>query len=305
MAKMVRNEIEGKEYKKTRKDRKDGRFINAPAMLRIMTYFKDREEAYVYINRKFDVTDMIKYMEKKKKKNPNLTFFHAFTTAITKVVFNRPRLNNFIMNHKFYARNEVIIAFTAKVEFSDKGKEVMSLIRVNRDDTIDDIGKRIGDKVDSFRKKMEQTSSDDTLDILDKIPYCLMKWPLMPLLLWMDRHDKLPKSIYNELLYNSTAILSNLGSIKCGAIHHNLTNIGSSSIIITMGDIHKEVVVNKEGKQEIRDIVEFGINLDERIADGAYMSKAVNLLNYIMTHPETLDEPLKTKYEGKDYFTYE
>ena len=59
------------------------------------------------------------------------------------------------------------------------------------------------------------------------------------------------------------------------------------------------------GKEEIRDIVEFGINLDERIADGAYMAKSVNLLNYIMTHPETLDEPLKTQYEGKDYFTYE
>ena len=59
MAKMVRNEIEGKEYKKRRKDKKDGRFIDAPAMLRIMSYFKNREEAYVYINRKFDVTDLI------------------------------------------------------------------------------------------------------------------------------------------------------------------------------------------------------------------------------------------------------
>ena len=304
MAKMIRNEIEGKEYKKRHCDRRDGRYINAPAMLRIMTYIKTREEAYVYINRKFDVTDLIKYMKKKKEKNPDLTFFHAFTTAITKVVFNRPRLNNFIMNNRYYARNEVIIAFTAKVEFSDKGKEVMSLIRVNRDDTIDDIGKRIADKVESFRKKMEQTSSDDTLDILDKVPNWFMKWPLMPILKWMDRHDKLPGSIYNELLYNSTAILSNLGSIKCGAIHHNLTNLGSSSIILTMGDIHKEVVVMPNGKQEIRDIVEFGINLDERIADGAYMSKAVNLLNYLITHPETLDEPLKTKYESKDYFTY-
>ena len=304
MAKMIRNEIEGKEYKKRHCDRSDGRYINAPAMLRIMTYIKTREEAYVYINRKFDVTDLIKYMKKKKEKNPDLTFFHAFTTAITKVVFNRPRLNNFIMNNRYYARNEVIMAFTAKVEFSDKGKEVMSLIRVNRDDTIDDIGKRIADKVESFRKKMEQTSSDDTLDILDKVPNWFMKWPLMPILKWMDRHDKLPGSIYNELLYNSTAILSNLGSIKCGAIHHNLTNLGSSSIILTMGDIHKEVVVMPNGKQEIRDIVEFGINLDERIADGAYMSKAVNLLNYLITHPETLDEPLKTKYESKDYFTY-
>ena len=65
---MVRNEIEGKEYKKCHKDRRDGRFINAPAMLRLMTYFKDREEAYVFINRKFDVTDMIKYMKKRKQR---------------------------------------------------------------------------------------------------------------------------------------------------------------------------------------------------------------------------------------------
>ena len=47
-----------------------------------------------------------------------------------------------------------------------------------------------------------------------------------------------------------------------------------------------------EGSKELRYIL-------------AYMSKAVNLLNYIITHPETLDEPLKTKYESKDYFTYE
>ena len=90
MAKMVRNEIEGKEYKKRHRDRRDGRFFNAPAMLRLMTHFKNREEAYVFINRKFDVTEMIKYMKKKKEKNPDLTFFHAFTTAITIKIRNNP-----------------------------------------------------------------------------------------------------------------------------------------------------------------------------------------------------------------------
>ena len=187
MAKMVRNEIEGKEYKKRHKDRRDGRFINAPAMLRIMTHIKTREQAYVFINQKFDVTELIKYMKKKKEKNPSITFFHAFCMAIAKTVFNRPRLNNFIMNNRYYARNEVILAFTAKVEFSDAGKEVMTLIRINRDDTIDDIAKKIADKVEAFRKKMEQTSADDTLDILDKVPYWFLKWPLMPVLKWMDR----------------------------------------------------------------------------------------------------------------------
>ena len=208
------------------------------------------------------------------------------------------------MIHCLNKISKKLIAVREKNSFNYLKNEVSALYLV-QDIVMYNIGKRISDKVNSFRKKLEQTSSDDTLDILDKVPYCLLKWPLMPFLLWMDRHDKLPGSIYNELLYNSTYIVSNLGSIKCGAIHHNLTDLGTSSIIITIGDIHKEVVVNKDGKQEVRDIVEFGINLDERIADGAYMAKSVNLLNYIMTHPETLDEPMKTQYEGKDYFTYE
>ena len=120
----------------------------------------------------------------------------------------------------------------------------------------------------------------------------------------MDRHDLLPKSFNDDLLYNSTVILSNLGSIKCGAIHHNLTNFGTNSIILTIGDIHKEQVVMPNGKVEIRDIVEFGINLDERIADGVYFSKAVNLLDYILRNPETLERDASERIEEKKDFEY-
>ena len=91
--------------KKRWRDRRDGRLIEVPAMAKVMTYIKNREEAYVYINRKFDVTELIKYMKKKKVKNPDLTYFHAFSMAIAKTVYNRPKLNTFIMNHKFYQRN--------------------------------------------------------------------------------------------------------------------------------------------------------------------------------------------------------
>ena len=90
-----------KKYKKRWGDRKDGKKIKVPAMAKIMTYLKNREEAYVYINRKFDVTELVKYMKKKKERNPDITYFHAFSTAIAKTIYNRPRLNTFIMNHNF------------------------------------------------------------------------------------------------------------------------------------------------------------------------------------------------------------
>ena len=48
------------------------------------------------------------------------------------------------------------------------------------------------------------------------------------------------------------------------------------------------VVVN--GKKEIRKLVEFGVNLDERIADGYYMAKALQLLQYFFDNPELLEE---------------
>ena len=294
-----------KKYKKKWGDRKDGKKIKVPAMAKIMTYLKNREEAYVYINRKFDVTELVKYMKKKKERNPDITYFHAFSTAIAKTIYNRPRLNTFIMNHNFYQRNDVILTFTARISYDDNNnKEIMSLIKVDPDDNIDSLSNKIKEKVNNFRNKKIQSSSDDSLDLLGKIPNWTLKLLVAPIAKWMDRHDLLPRSLYDELLYNSSVILSNLGSIKCGAIHHNLTNFGTNSIILTIGDIHKEQVVMPNGKVEIRDIVEFGINLDERIGDGVYFSKAVNLLDYILSNPKTLEDKANEVIKEKKNFEY-
>lgn len=285
-------------------DRRDAKRIPMPGMLKILTYINSRNDAYVYINRKFDVTNLVQYMKKKKVKKPDLTYFHAFSMAMSKVIYNRPKLNTYIINHKCYQRNNLILGFVARVTFDDKGKEVMSLINVDPEDNIFDLSNKIKDKVNTIRKKKEQSSSDDSLDFLAKMPNWLLKFFVAPIAKWMDKHDLLPKSLTSELLYNSTVIISNLGSIKCGAIHHHLSEFGTNSIVLTIGDIHKEPVVMPNGKIEARDVVEFGITLDERIGDGVYFSKAVNLLDYIMNHPETLEDKANEIIEEKKDFEY-
>ena len=42
----------------------------------------------------------------------------------------------------------------------------------------------------------------------------------------------------------------------------------------------------------MRKICEFGINLDERIADGYYMVKSVKVLQYILDNPKLLEEKI-------------
>ena len=40
----------------------------------------DRWDSDVYINRKIDVTNLVTYIESKKKENSEITYFHAFVT---------------------------------------------------------------------------------------------------------------------------------------------------------------------------------------------------------------------------------
>ena len=44
-----------------------------------------RKENEVYIDRKIDVTELVKYMEDCRKEGKKYTYFHAFMTAIAKV----------------------------------------------------------------------------------------------------------------------------------------------------------------------------------------------------------------------------
>ena len=51
----------------------------------------NRSVSDVFINQKMDLTELSKYIEKKKKEDDKVTYFHAFLTAIAKTVYNRPK----------------------------------------------------------------------------------------------------------------------------------------------------------------------------------------------------------------------
>lgn len=282
-------------------DRRDGKKLkDLNGMMYVMTDIKKkRADREVYIDYPVDVTELIKYKEKMdKKKDVHITYFHLFSTAIAKVIYNRPQLNIFIVNGRFYQRNDVVLSFVAKTEFNDEAEELMQLLKVAEDDNIFTLSEKISGNVKKARTS-SQTGGDKLVSFVGHMPK-IFRRPIVSIFMFLDRHDLLPKSLTEELLYYSTVILSNIGSIGCqGGIYHNITDFGSNSIMATMGKIYKKEVIKEDGSKEIRDFCDFGLTLDEGIADGFYMIKSMQLLQYILNNPKLLEGNANEKIEIK------
>lgn len=283
------------------KDRKDAKRIdNISGMAQISIDLKpNRSVSDVYINQKMDVSKLMDYINEKKKNNNDLTFFHAIVAAVGKTFYNRPKMNWFVANRHIYEHNDVIISFVAKVSFDDHSEEMMLLIPIDKNDNIDTISKKIKDKVYKLRNKKEKKEgANSAIDTLGKLPN-IIRVPIVGILKWCDKKGILPSSLIQDNIYYSSIILSNLGSIHCGAIFHNINDFGACSSLATIGEIKDEIVI-ENGKQKIKKLCEFGINLDERIADGYYFAKSIKMLQYIFDNPELLEEEASKKIEMKE-----
>ena len=280
------------------RDRSDGKAIrNLKGMEQILIDLKpNRVDSYVYIDQRMDLTNLVKYIEKKKKEGMKVSYFHAFVAAIAKTFYNRPKLNRYVANRHVYEHNDVVISFVAKASFTDHSEELMIMLPIDKNDTLEKISEKTRDKVEKLRnKKADKKGANSAIDTVGKLPN-IIRVPLVGIFKWCDQKGILPKSLIEDNLYYSSIIVSNLGSIHCGAIHHNITNFGTCSSLATMGEIKKEKVL-EDGKEVVKDICNFGINFDERVADGYYFAKSVKLIQYIFDHPEMLEEDAAKKIE--------
>ena len=47
----------------------------------------------------------------------------------------------------------------------------------------------------------------------------------------------------------------------------------------------------------MKNVLELGLTIDERIADGVYFAKSIKLLRKLLQNPELLELPLQTEIE--------
>ena len=280
-------------------DRKDGTLIRKmDAMHTIMPMmYPGRCNNEAFISERIDLTNVNAYLEKKNADNPEYKYnmFQVIVAAVLKLLVLRPKLNRFIKNQNYYQRNEISASFVVKKVFADSSEEGMAFIRAKEDSTIDDIHNEIYRQVSRTRRG-EFDSTDSAMDILNKIPRWMCKLAFA-ILRWLDKHGWIPSSLILSDPFHASVILSNLGSIKLHAGYHHLTNWGTTSMFVVVGEKKMRPFYNPDGSVEMRDSIDLGITVDERIGDGYYFSKTVRLLKKIMENPELLEHPLSEEVD--------
>ena len=258
-------------------DRKDGALIrNLDSMHYIMPIiYPNRCDNEAFISERIDLSNVDAFLARKNAENPEYQYnlFQIVVTAMLKTITLRPKMNRFIANKTMYQRNELSAAFVVKREFADNGGEALAFIRARGSDTLDTIHNEIYRQVFQCRGDNSEDSSTDAMDILNSMPRFLSRF-LVNLLCVLDRHGWIPQSIIATDPYYSSVVLTNLGSIQLHSGYHHLTNWGTNSVFCAIGEKKLRPFFDEKGNVSMRDSVDLGLTIDERIAASAHAAGA-------------------------------
>ncbi|HWQ59469.1 MAG TPA: 2-oxo acid dehydrogenase subunit E2 [Clostridia bacterium] len=278
-------------------DRKDGRLMRElDAMHFIMPQiYPNRCDNEAYISEKIDLTNINAYLAKKNETETEFpyTLFHMIVAAMLKTVALRPKMNRFIANKNVYERNYVSAAFVVKKQFKDDGAEALAFVYLDKGDTIEAIRKKIYDQITSCRSDKLDASSD-SMEFFNKMPRFLAKF-IIYLVTKLDKHGWCPKFLIATDPYYSTVLLTNLGSIRLKCGYHHLTNWGTNSVFVVIGEKKKTPCFDENGVVAMKETIDLGLTIDERLADGYYYSKTIRLMKHILNNPELLEQPFETE----------
>ncbi|MBQ3301076.1 MAG: 2-oxo acid dehydrogenase subunit E2, partial [Eggerthellaceae bacterium] len=264
----------------------------------------NRTDCECYLADQIDATELVKYLEKKNAEHPEYktTVFHALVTAAARMVRERPKMNRFIQGRRFYERFEISLSVVVKRRFADNAEESLMVLVPKDEDTLDSLSRTIGGEVRETRKSASATGGiDETINKFAALPRPILMFAVR-VIRWLDFWGVNPKALTEGDPNYTTMFFTNLGSSRCPSVSHHLHNYGTNSCMVAVGTLHKEELVMPDGHKEIRDVIDYGATLDERIADGFYFARSLKLVKYVFAHPELLDQPLGEP-SGFDYET--
>ncbi len=253
---------------------------------------KRRCDSLLYFNIEVDVTNAIRYTRQKKKKargkDVTVRLFNVLMAGLVRTIALRPALNRFIYNYDFWQRNELSFNFVVKREMTDESPERNVVIKFTPDMTFDEISDIMHNAIQ--HAWYDDVSEDEkTIKLLLSLPKFITN-AVVAFMKWLDKIGCYPKSLRDSDGVHVSAFIANLGSIDIPyPPHHHLFEWGTTSLFVVLGKVHRKKVLGENDEEEIRDVMELGFTIDERIAEGFYFIKSMKIFKNLLENPEELD----------------
>ena len=279
--------------KRKRGDRRDGVWLrDLDALHTIMPYiYPNRADNEAFISERIDLEPINRYLEEKNKNNEGepYKFFQVLIAALVKTITLRPKMNRFIQGYRIYQRNVLTMGFVVKKEFNDESHEALAFIPFEADTTLETIHQKIMDEIHSCRGDAPDNSTA-SMEILKKLPK-----PVLTFVMWiirkLDFYGRVPEFLVKTDPNYASCFITNLGSIKLKSGYHHLSNWGTNSLFVIIGEKKLSPFYDEKGNVTMKETIDLGLTIDERIADGFYYSKTIKLLKHLLQHPELLELP--------------
>lgn len=276
--------------RKRRGDRYDASRVATPHDLNAMFPYlmKGRNDSIAYYPMSIQVENLLKYMEDNKGTDKEITIFQAVMLSLLKVLRERPNLNRYVSGRRLYQRHNVVFSFIARRKIEEDSPETNVLVTIKpEDDRATAIAKLKGEI--RVAKAGDSKDDDEMVSLFLKLPRGILRFAIK-LLEWWDFYFDTPRFLRGLDPLRCSVYLANLGSVGMGAPYHHLFEWGTCSLFVCVGKIKPTVVVGEDGQPTVRRTMDLRISLDERIADGFYDAKALDLLEKYLEDPSLLED---------------
>lgn len=279
--------------------RPDGRVIrNLEPMQQIMPYImKTRVDSMNMYEDTFECGPIDDYIKEKAAEGLQLTYMHVIIAAIVRLIALRPQLNRFIMNGRIYARPKIWVSFVVHPTLRDGSTGTTIKLCFEGTETIQEVAEIVTAAVQKeTTKRVGENGTDKLLRVLMKgIPGPFIKF-VVNTLMWMDKHNILPKSIVELSPFHTSIFITNLKSLGINHVFHHVYNFGTTGLFFAMGK-EKNIPASQRGEIATEKHMGFGLVSDERFCDGLYFALSLRQLRKIMKNPSVLETPLEARVE--------
>ncbi len=282
------------------KERPDGSPVKVPGFTRLMPILMPtRTEATVYMEQAFELTETLAFIERWNRSLPEgrrpLSLMQVALASMARAVAQRPWINRFVSNYRYYQRNNISFSFVTKKSLDDSGEEVNVTMPFRPEDTLDEVNERFTRYVRQA-KSDEGNKSDKDVDTLQKLPISVLR-SIMWGLRFLDRHNWVNADLVRLMPFYCTAFFSNVATLDIDAPHHHNFEVGNTGFFVVLGRVNRENVFESDGRVRERVWASVTYTFDERVVDGNYGTKTINLVKRLVEHPELLTEPLELSPE--------
>ena len=282
--------------------RPDGRVIrNLEPMQKIMPYvMTTRMDSMNMYEDTFPCEVWDTYIKEKELQGIKMSYMHIFIAALVRLTALRPQLNRFIMNGKIYARPKIWVSFVVHPTLQDASTGTTIKLCFDGTESILEIAEVINAAIEKeTTKRVEENGIDKLLRFLmNAIPGPFIKFTINTLM-WMDKHNIMPKKVIELSPFHTSFFITNLKSLGINHIYHHTYNFGTTGLFYAMG---KEKVIPVIKKDQIvhEKHMGWGVVSDERFCDGLYFANSLRQLRKIVRNPASLEKKLERKIEDVD-----